>query len=59
MVKRTARKLLSKYPDIFTDNFEENKKIIDQLIEYQSKRVRNRIAGYITHLVKVIKKKEQ
>ncbi len=59
IVKRTARKLLSKYPDIFTDNFEENKKIIDQLIEYQSKRVRNRIAGYITHLIKVIKKKEQ
>jgi len=59
VVKRTARKLLTKYPDIFTDSFEENKKIVDQLIEYQSKRVRNRIAGYITHLVKIIKKKEQ
>jgi len=59
IVKRTARKLLSKYPEIFTDNFEENKKIIDQLVEYKSKRIRNRIAGYITHLVKIIKKKEQ
>ncbi|MCE4609369.1 MAG: 30S ribosomal protein S17e [Desulfurococcales archaeon] len=59
VVKRTARKLLTKYPDIFTDSFEENKKIVDQLIEYQSKRVRNRIAGYITHLVKILKKKEQ
>ena len=59
VVKRTARKLLTKYPDVFTDSFEENKKIVDQLIEYQSKRVRNRIAGYITHLVKILKKKEQ
>ena len=59
VVKRTARKLLTKYPDIFTDSFEENKKIVDQLIEYQWKRVRNRIAGYITHLVKILKKKEQ
>ncbi|MEB3825514.1 MAG: 30S ribosomal protein S17e [Desulfurococcales archaeon] len=59
VVKRTARKLLSKYGDIFTDSFEENKVIIEQLIEYKSKRVRNRIAGYITHLVKVMKKKQQ
>ncbi|MCE4615387.1 MAG: 30S ribosomal protein S17e [Desulfurococcales archaeon] len=59
IVKRTARKLLLRYPSVFTDNFEENKKIVDQLIEYQSKRVRNRVAGYITHLIKVIRKKEQ
>jgi len=59
IVKRTAKKLLSKYPDIFTSDFETNKQIVSQLIEYQSKRIRNRIAGYITHLVKIQEKRQK
>ncbi len=57
-VKRTARKLLSMYPDRFTDDFEENKKIVSELIEVQSKKLRNQIAGYITHLVKIAKRRQ-
>ncbi len=53
LVKRTARKLLEMYPDLFTRDFEHNKKIVSQLIEYKSKKLRNQIAGYITHLVKI------
>jgi small subunit ribosomal protein S17e len=53
LVKRTARKLLEMYPDIFTRDFEHNKKVVSQLIEYRSKKLRNQIAGYITHLVKI------
>lgn len=50
-VKRTARKLLEKYPDKFTEDFEHNKRVVDQLLS-SSKRVRNRIAGYITRLIR-------
>ncbi len=57
LVKRTARKLLEMYPDIFTRDFEHNKKVVSELIEYRSKKLRNQIAGYITHLVKVRQKK--
>jgi small subunit ribosomal protein S17e len=51
LVKRTARKLLEMYPDVFTGDFEHNKRVVSQLIEYKSKKLRNQIAGYITHLV--------
>ena len=51
VVKRTARKLLEKYPDLFTGDFEHNKKVVSLLVELKSKKLRNQIAGYITHLV--------
>ncbi|MCE4620562.1 MAG: 30S ribosomal protein S17e [Desulfurococcales archaeon] len=59
LVKRTARKLLETYPDLFTGDFEHNKKVVSQLIEYNSKKLRNQIAGYITHLINSAKKREE
>jgi len=56
LVKRTARKLLEKYPDLFTRDFEHNKRVVSALIEYRSKKLRNQIAGYITHLIKIREK---
>lgn len=55
-MKRTARKLLEEYPDLFSDSFEENKVRVSEVLEVKSKRLRNRIAGYITHLVKIKKR---
>ena len=37
LVKRTARKLLEMYPDLFTRDFEHNKRVVSTLIEYRSK----------------------
>lgn len=51
LVKRTARRLLEMYPDVFTGDFEHNKRVVSQLIEFKSKKLRNQIAGYITHVV--------
>ena len=53
MVKRLARELLAKYPDKFTADFETNKKLVAELTDITSKRFRNRVAGYITRLVKL------
>jgi len=50
-VKRTARRLLALYPDRFTADFEHNKAEVGKLVN-TSKSIRNRIAGYITTLVK-------
>ncbi len=50
-VKRIARELVSRYPDKFTTNFEDNKKLVETLIETSSTRLRNRIAGYVTSLI--------
>ncbi len=47
-IKRAAEKLLEEYPDLFSEDFDENKKIINELVETDSKKVKNRIAGYIS-----------
>lgn len=52
-IKRTARELFDKYPDKFTKDFEQNKKMVKQLTNVTSKTIRNRIAGYITRLVRM------
>lgn len=46
-VKRTARELVRRFPDKFSDNFEENKRWVGQLVEGSTRKVRNQIAGYI------------
>ncbi|RLI89169.1 MAG: 30S ribosomal protein S17e [Archaeoglobales archaeon] len=50
-IKVIARELLRKYPDVFTGDFDENKKLVAELTNITSKRVRNRVAGYITRRV--------
>jgi len=58
-IKSLAEKLLEMYPDRFTENFEENKKAVAELADIPSKTVRNKVAGYITRLVKRRKAKEK
>ena len=52
-IKRVARELLQKFPEAFTANFEANKKVLPKYANIQSKRVRNRIAGYIVDLLQI------
>ncbi len=40
------------YPDEFTIDFETNKRLVEQYTDVESKKVRNRIAGYIVRLVR-------
>ena len=44
--------LIQRHPDRFTDDFEENKHRVANLTDVESKRVRNRISGYITRQMK-------
>ncbi len=50
-IKKAARDILTRYHERFTTNFEENKKILDQVAHVYSPRMKNRIAGYITRLM--------
>lgn len=59
LVKRTARRLLEEYGDLFRRDFEHNKRVVSQLIDYRSKKLRNQIAGYITHLLKIQEKRRK
>jgi small subunit ribosomal protein S17e len=49
-VKRISRELLRRFPDRFTGDFESDKQSVNDLVTTPSKRLRNRIAGYITRL---------
>lgn len=52
LVKRASKELIEKYPDRFTANFEENKQFLKEIGFTLSKRLRNRVAGYITRMMK-------
>ena len=58
IIKKTAKELLAAYPNMFTTNFEENKKVVNQLLEVYGKKLRNRIAGYISNLKKIEEKRK-
>ncbi|MFB0543378.1 MAG: 30S ribosomal protein S17e [Candidatus Bathyarchaeia archaeon] len=52
-VKRLAEELLRKYPQGFGRNFEANKSVLNSLGLEMSKKMRNRVVGYITQLRQV------
>lgn len=58
-VKSISNELVLKYGNVFTTNFEENKKLIQQYTDITSKRLKNRVAGYITRLKVNEKKREE
>lgn len=54
LIKRTAKQLLTE-KDMFTKDFENNKKILGNTMP--SKKMRNRIAGYMAHVVQMREQK--
>ena len=55
-VKRASRELIEKYYYKLTNDFHLNKKILDSVADIQTKRLRNKIAGFTTHLMRRIAK---
>ena len=49
-VRRIGETLLKLHPNSFTSNFEDNKKIISDMIQFPSRTSRNKVAGYITRV---------
>ena len=52
LVKRTGEELFRNNPNKFSEDFEDNKKVLPELTELNSKKLRNGIAGYGTRLVR-------
>ena len=52
MIKRTTQEIIKKHPESIKDNFEENKKVVEEVSDVSSKKLRNIIAGYMTRLKK-------
>ena len=53
-VKRTARKVVEAYYMSLTQDFSTNKRVCDEVATIPSKRMRNKIAGYVSTLMKRI-----
>eukprot|EP00826_Nyctotherus_ovalis_P051157 TRINITY_DN637_c0_g1_i10.p2 TRINITY_DN637_c0_g1~~TRINITY_DN637_c0_g1_i10.p2 ORF type:complete len:135 (+),score=47.76 TRINITY_DN637_c0_g1_i10:122-526(+) len=51
-VKRASRKVVELYYSKLTLDFHTNKRLIDEVAEVQTKKLRNKIAGYTTHLMR-------
>jgi small subunit ribosomal protein S17e len=43
---------MERYSNLFTADFEHNKKIVDELTGSESKKIKDQIAGYITKIKK-------
>jgi small subunit ribosomal protein S17e len=48
-IKRIAKELVRRFPDKFSNNFESNKRAVNTLVRGTTTKVRNQIAGYVTH----------
>lgn len=51
-VKRVGRELFEANPDRFSEDYTQNKKVVQELAEINSKKLLNIITGYITSLKK-------
>jgi small subunit ribosomal protein S17e len=50
-IKRLAKELMERFPSKFSSNFDDNKHAVDELTEGATTKVRNQVAGYITHTI--------
>ena len=55
-VKNVAGELVKKYPGKFNTDFENNKKVLEEMKLVEDKIIRNKVCGYI---VKVVSKQAQ
>ncbi len=53
LIKRVAYEVYEKYKDMLTTDFNKNREIIDKVVKVEGKFMKNKIAGYVTHLVKI------
>merc|ERR1711898_67070 len=53
-VKRASKKIIERYYQRLTLDFNTNKRIVDEVAMIPSKRLRNKIAGFASHMMKRI-----
>lgn len=59
VIKKVAGELMQLYKDQITTDFEVNKQLVSQYVDARTKRMRNRIAGYLTGLKRVEEHRKQ
>ncbi|MBI5332109.1 MAG: 30S ribosomal protein S17e [Candidatus Aenigmarchaeota archaeon] len=57
-IKAVAFDLHDAYPEKFSEDFEQNKRSVNELNLFDSKKKRNRVAGYVVRVVRNAKRKK-
>jgi small subunit ribosomal protein S17e len=52
LIKRLTFEIVKQSRDRLSQSFEENKKVVAELLGDASKKIRNSVAGYVTRLMK-------
>jgi small subunit ribosomal protein S17e len=52
-IKSISEELLRGYREIFSSDYEKNKLLVSEYTNIESKNIRNRVAGYITHKIDI------
>eukprot|EP01103_Thecamoeba_quadrilineata_P001580 TRINITY_DN11423_c0_g1_i1.p1 TRINITY_DN11423_c0_g1~~TRINITY_DN11423_c0_g1_i1.p1 ORF type:complete len:143 (+),score=34.53 TRINITY_DN11423_c0_g1_i1:21-449(+) len=55
-IKKASRHIIEKHYPRLTTDFQTNKKMCDEIADIPTKRLRNKIAGFVTHLMRRIEK---
>jgi len=50
LIKRNVKELVVRYPDRLSEDFNDNKKMVTDTTEVNSKKLRNVMAGYLTRI---------
>ena len=58
-IKRVAIEIEKKFPDMVSDDFDTNKELVAKMTDVPTKKMRNRIAGYLTTYHRLTVKKNQ
>ncbi|MGQ9543876.1 MAG: 30S ribosomal protein S17e [Candidatus Bathyarchaeia archaeon] len=59
LIKKIAEDFMRLHQDKVTTDFEVNKQLVKQYLDARTKRMRNRIAGYLTSLKRVEEHRKQ
>jgi len=51
-IKRTALELIEKYRDRLSTDFRHNREVVRQVLDLHGKMLANRVAGYVTRIMK-------
>ena len=52
LIKRIASRVVEQYKDMLSLDFNQNREVVERVVRVEGKFMKNRIAGYVTRLMR-------